>query len=141
MDLGMNAVPPPAIRYADGNCFTVTDMIGLFRRVHPNRAGDDSTEDVEQMFAHANLTATAWMDSLLVGFARAFTDFHFVAYLADLAVDSGWQRRGIGRGLIRRVMARLAPGAKLVLLSTPEANGFYLSLGCRPHPHGWMIIK
>ena len=128
----------PEIRYADGHVFTIPDMMDLFRRVHPERAEGDTPEEVERMFCpHANLVATAWAGSQLVGMARGFTDFHIVAYLADLAVDAAWRKRGVGRGLVEHLMARLEPGAKMVLLSFPESDGFYQRLGFAPNTHGW----
>ena len=130
----------PGIRYADGNVFTIPEMMDLFRRVHPGRVVDDTPEEVGRMFApHANLVATAWAGSLLIGFARGFTDFHIVAYLADLAVDHEWRKRGVGRGLVEHLMARLEPGAKMVLLSSPEADGFYQRLGFTSNPRGWIF--
>ena len=50
------------------------------------------------MLEHATLTITAWDREKLVGIARTLTDFTYVAYLADLAVDAGYQRRFRGRG-------------------------------------------
>ena len=57
------------------------------------------------MLRHANLVVTAWHVQTLVGLARTLTDFVYVGYLADLAVHAGYQRRGIGTGLIARTRA------------------------------------
>jgi len=132
---------PHGVRYGDGRCFSAAEAVGLFGRVHPEGTPPDRPEDVEAMFAHANLVASAWAGPELVGVARGFTDFRFVAYLSDLAVDRAWRRRGVGRGLVDRLLSRLEPGAKMVLLSTPEAEGFYRRLGFEPNPLGWTLRK
>lgn len=135
------ALAYPDIRYADGIVFTAEQMAGLFGRSNPEGAEPDRPSDVEAMFALANLVATAWTGAELVGVARAFSDFRFVAYLADLVVDRAWRRRGVGRGLVERLMARLALGAKMVLLSSPEAEGFYRRLGFTGRPGGWTKVR
>ena len=56
----------------------------------------------ENMYKHANLIISAWHDEKLVGVSRTFTDFSYVAYLADLAVDVKYQRKGIGKALIEQ---------------------------------------
>ncbi len=40
-----------------------------------------------EMLNRANLVLTAWDGERMVGIARTLTDFCYVAYLADLAVD------------------------------------------------------
>jgi ribosomal protein S18 acetylase RimI-like enzyme len=87
----------------------------------------------EQMLKHSNLIITAWHQDSLVGIARSLTDFAYVAYLSDLAVDSSFQRMGIGQQLIKETQAKLWPECKVVLLSAPKANGYYPKLGFEPY--------
>src|SRR5262245_10572440 len=73
-----------------------------------------------RMLAHADLIVTARTEAgLLVGVARSITDFSYCTYLSDLAVDVAFQRRGIGRELIRRTREAAGPETSLVLLSAP----------------------
>lgn len=90
------------------------------------------------MLAHANLTVTAWDGTQLVGIARSLSDFGFTTYLADLAVRDAYQRRGIGRELIRRTQLA-APQAKIVLLAAPAAVDYYPHIGFRHHPQAWLL--
>lgn len=94
---------------------------------------------LEAMLAGAGLVVTAWAGGTLVGVARSVTDFVYCCYLSDLAVDVAWQRRGIGRELIRRTQARLHPEAKLILLSAPKATAYYPRIGFEPHPSAWVV--
>lgn len=63
--------------------------------------GDE--ERFQLMLDNANLIITAWDKDRLVGIARCLTDFVYVTYLADLAVDERYQKQGIGKQLIREV--------------------------------------
>ena len=91
----------------------------------------DDLPRLEKMLAHANLVIGAYRDGRLVGIARALTDFSFCCYLSDLAVAKESQNSGIGRELIRRVKERVGDQSMLLLLSAPEAMGYYPKAGSR----------
>ena len=94
---------------------------------------------VQAMLDHANLLCTAWDGARLVGVARSVTDFAYCCYLSDLAVDRAYQRRGIGRELIRLTRSRLGPRANLILLAAPKAEAYYPKLGFQAHRSAWIL--
>jgi predicted N-acetyltransferase YhbS len=91
------------------------------------------------MLKHADVTITAWDGKRLVGIARTLTDFGYVAYLADLAVDREYQRQGIGRRLVEETRRRLWPECMIVLLAAPQANDYYAKLGFVHNPRAWLL--
>ena len=93
------------------------------------------------MLAHANLLISAWQGENLIGIARTLTDFTYVAYLADLAVDQAFQHQGIGRQLIEETKQHLGSGCNIVLLAAPLANDYYPKLGFEPHPRAWVLNR
>lgn len=99
----------------------------------------DNRETMGAMMRHADLVITAWSGDRLVGIARTLTDFAYVAYLADLAVDKTHQRAGIGRLLVEATRDALEPGCFITLLSAPAANGYYPKIGFEPHPRAWIL--
>ena len=96
---------------------------------------------IQRMIDNANLTITARAGEQLVGVARALTDFSYCCYLSDLAVDRQHQRSGIGRDLVRRVRAEVGPEACLLLLSAPDAMGYYPKIGLEAVHNGWIIKR
>ena len=90
------------------------------------------------MVRQANLVVTARKDERLIGFCRSLTDWSYVTYLCDLAVDVEFQRRGVGRDLIR-VTAEAAPRAKIVLLSAPAARDYYPHIRFTKHDSAWVL--
>lgn len=90
----------------------------------------DEPDRIRGMVENANL-AVAARDSagLLIGVARSVTDFAYCCYLSDLAVDVAWQKKGIGRELIRRTRDSIHPKALLLLLSAPAAMDYYPRIG------------
>jgi len=93
------------------------------------------------MLRHADLLCTAWSGRQLVGVARSVTDFAFCCYLSDLAVDVAWQKQGIGKALIRLTRQSLGPRCKLILLSAPNATGYYPKIGFTAHPSAWVLAQ
>lgn len=100
----------------------------------------DEPERLALMLAHANLLITARDEGNLVGIARSFTDFSFCTYLSDLAVDSKYQKQGIGRELIRHTKLA-APAAKIILIAAPKAVDYYPKIGMIHHDHCYVLDR
>ena len=128
------------IRYRTGGDLDLDAVIELYRAsTLGERRPVDDRERMAAMMRHANLVVTAWDDELLVGIARALSDFSFVTYLSDLAVRQSHQKQGIGKELIRRTQALAGPHAKLLLLAAPAAEKYYPRIGFTHHPQAWML--
>jgi predicted N-acetyltransferase YhbS len=128
------------IRYRDDAPLTVAAAIELYNRSTLGERRPVQRPDIfAGMLANANLTVTAWDGVRLVGIARSLTDFTYVAYLADLAVDVDYQNSGIGRALIAETRARLKPECMIVLLAAPQANDYYAKVGFEHNPRAWVM--
>ena len=93
---------------------------------------------IQKMIDNANLIVTARDNGKLIGVSRSVSDFSYCTYLSDLAIRKQYQKRGIGKELIRQT--KLAGGqAKLILLSAPAAVDYYPRLGMKSHPHCFML--
>ncbi|HEY9843252.1 MAG TPA: GNAT family N-acetyltransferase [Candidatus Obscuribacterales bacterium] len=79
----------------------------------------------------------------LIGFARALTDYHGMAYLADVIVASDWRGQGLGTWLVDCALqhTKLKPMRRW-LLKTRDAHGVYHKLGFHPpyEPDGWLEL-
>ena len=131
-----------AIEYRENAALSVETAIDLYRRsTLGERRPVDRPDIFEGMLRNANLTISAWHDDRLVGIARTLTDFTYVAYLADLAVDRAYQRQGIGKRLIQATKDRLGGECMIVLLAAPKANDYYPRLGFEHNPRAWMLKR
>ncbi len=130
------------ITYALEPALPVAEFIDLLHRsTLAERRPVADPERVAGMLKHASLIATARCGALLVGVSRALTDFHFATYLSDLAVDAEFQRRGIGRELIRRTHEAAGPRTMLVLLAAPKAVDYYPHIGMTKHETCWIVPR
>ena len=87
---------------------------------------------IEAMVQNANLIITARDGNKLVGVARSVTDIVYCTYLSDLAVDLKYQKRGIGKELIR-LTKQATPQATTILLAAPKAVNYYPHIGMTHH--------
>lgn len=89
-------------------------------------------ERLTAMIKNASIIITARDNGKLIGIARSISDFVYCTYLSDLAVDMAFQKKGIGKELIRQTKLT-APKAKLILLSAPKAKDYYPKAGMKNH--------
>jgi predicted N-acetyltransferase YhbS len=130
------------ITYRDEAQITAAQAIDLYIRSSlAERRPVDNLQTFESMLKHANLTITAWDGDQLIGISRSLTDFAYVAYLADLAVDQKYQQLGIGKKLIEETQIRLGPDCMIVLLAAPKANDYYQHIGFEHNPRAWTLKK
>lgn len=90
------------------------------------------------MLENADIIVSARGDGLLVGVVRAVTDFAYRCYLSDLAVDESYQRRGIGKELLRRVSVEAGEQTRVILLAASKAAQYYQHIGMIRHESCWI---
>jgi predicted N-acetyltransferase YhbS len=130
------------IDYRDNASITAKQAIDLYKRsTLGERRPIQNIQTFEAMLKNANLTITAWDGEKLIGISRSLTDFAYVAYLADLAVDQQYQRSGIGKQLIEETKTRLGAECMIVLLAAPKANEYYAHIGFEHNPRAWTLKK
>jgi ribosomal protein S18 acetylase RimI-like enzyme len=130
------------ITYRDNAALSVAAAIDLYNRsTLGQRRPVDRPDIFAQMLAHADIIITAWDEEKLVGISRTLTDYGYVAYLADLAVDAAYQRQGIGKQLVEETRQRLGPDCMIVLLAAPLANEYYAKIGFEHNPRAWVKKK
>lgn len=70
--------------------------------------------------------------SRVVGFITAITDGTLAAYIPFLEVLPAYQRRGIGRELVARMLSQLSRFYMVDLVCEPDLQAFYAKLGMQP---------
>lgn len=76
----------------------------------------------------------------VVGFINALSDGVQAAFIPLLEVVPGYQRRGIGSELLKRMLARLEAIPNIDLTCDPELQPFYARFGMQPS-HGMVIRR
>ena len=130
------------IEYKINPEITVEDFIELLKNsTLGQRRPIDDIETIKGMIENANLIVSASYDNKLIGIARAVTDFHYCCYLSDLAVDTKYQKKGIGKQLISKIQEQLNDKCKIILLSAPDAKEYYPKIGFTQHHSAWTLPR
>ena len=128
------------IHYSTSRIITPSQFIDLLRRsTLGERRPINNSKTIRAMLRRADILCAAWHGKKLVGVARSLTDFEFCCYLSDLAVDTAYQKRGIGRALIALTQSSLGQNAFILLLAAPKAVKYYPKLGFDPHKSAWVL--
>lgn len=119
------------IRY--GRDVRPAEFLELGQRVWPGDYGL-----AEATIALARTTNVgAWDAEHLVGCVRLLTDGYFLATISEILVDQTYRRRGIGRELMRRIVAA-APRGRLFFGAQPDAVEFFDRIGCERRLTGFV---
>lgn len=90
-------------------------------------------ERLAQMVRGSMYGVSAHDGEMLVGYARAVSDGAFNAYVSTVVVLPAYQRRGIGREMIRRLLDG-RDHIQFVLHARGEVSPFYIACGFSPAP-------
>ena len=129
---------PSEIRYRTGNDLDLDEVISVYLdSTLGMRRPVDERDRMKQMLESANLVISAWDGERMVGISRSLSDFTFCTYLSDLAVRRKYQRKGIGRELMRRTQ-EAGGRATVFLFAAPAAEAYYPHVGFRAGS-GWIL--
>ncbi|MCU0328320.1 MAG: GNAT family N-acetyltransferase [Chitinophagales bacterium] len=92
------------------------------------------TRDIDTLIQGILSSATvilAYDQDKLVGLIRGISDFHTILYIQDILVLSTYQRKGIGRSLMEKLLKIHQKERQVVLLTdvNEQTKGFYAALG------------
>jgi ribosomal protein S18 acetylase RimI-like enzyme len=108
-------IPPRAVR-------ELYDHVGWTR---------PASEEALAEVLKAGPAVGAWNRDKLVGFVRALSDGHLVAYVEDVMVHEGYRHSGVGRKLMVRLLEEIGSVAKVNLFCEAPVVRFYEGSGFR----------
>ena len=130
------------IDYTTTQSITAEEFIDILKRsTLGERRPIDNEKCIQGMLDHADILVLALDNGKIVGVARAVTDFNYACYLSDLAVDVDYQKMGIGKKLIATFQGELEKSCKIILLSAPDAVGYYPKIGFSGHGSAWTLAR
>ena len=100
----------------------------------------DDLDRMRRMFEGSNVVLTAWDGDRLVGLLRGITDGAYTTYVCELAVHPEYQRSGIGRELLERVVSA-HPETGIVIQAAQTASDYYCHIGWQRIENGWQYPR
>lgn len=105
-------------------------------------------EAIKISLRNTEFSVAAYVNGKLAGMGRIVGDKGFIYFIADIIVKPEFQGRGIGAGVMKKIMAYLeenAPGnAYITLMAAKGKEAFYEKFGWFKRPtekygHGMMV--
>ena len=121
-----------AIKYSEKQEIDFDKMLTLYQDADWT-AYTNHPEVLKKAIENSLYILTAWSNDQLVGFIRAVGDGHTIIYIQDIIVLNNFQRQGIGKELLERVLLKYNKVRQILLLtdSKPETISFYESAGLK----------
>jgi ribosomal protein S18 acetylase RimI-like enzyme len=91
--------------------------------------GDKKAGDLQRVFGNSMYKCFVFEGPQLVGVGRALADGVDCSYICDVAVHPEYQRTGIGKSIIKKLMSLSEGHKKIILYANPGKEGFYKTLG------------
>ena len=124
------------LRFEVNGCsLTARDFVALAEAVWPGKYDLDATEEA----LRHTINIAAWDESRLVGCVRVLTDGVYFGTVTEILVLPEYQRKGIGRELMRLVSQHTP--TRLYFGAQPQAEGFYEAIGCKRGMTSFVIEK
>lgn len=127
-------------------CSISTDKAGLdialiHRVLSASYWAEGRTLETVQASIDGSLCFGVYEDEAQVGFARVITDYATFAYLADVFVVEAHRGKGIGKRLMRAVLAHPDLQACSWTLFTLDAHGLYEQFGFERTAHPERLLR
>ena len=103
------------------------DELSRLYRIAP--LGNKPPEALATVFSNSMFMCFVYIGDVLVGAGRVLADGLDCAYIADVAVHPDHQGRGLGKAIIRQLVALAQGHKKIILYANPGTEGFYGKLG------------
>lgn len=92
----------PAVTFTEKKRLSPEQLLQLFHQAP--WAKSRTLKDARHMLRHTDIALCAWDGDRLVGFGRVLTDFIYRATIWDVIVDEDYQKQGIGKELVQRIL-------------------------------------
>jgi len=103
------------------------EVLALYRSVQWSAANRPSR--LLRALERSHCVVSAWVDGALVGLGNAISDGSLVVYYPHLLISPKFQRLGIGREIMKRLMNRYRGFHQHMLVADAKAVRFYRECG------------
>lgn len=91
--------------------------------------GEKSAKQLKTVFSNSMFKCFVFSGKQLVGAGRALADGGDCSYICDIAVHPEFQGIGLGKAIVKKLIAFSVGYKKVILYSNPGKEGFYRKLG------------
>ncbi len=126
------------IDYRDDKDLPKDDLLTLYRAADWSSA--EKPDQLHRGMRNSHSLVTAWDGDRLVGLANAISDGHLVVYYPHVVVHPDYRGRGVGRGMMARLMRKYEGFHQHSILADPRSVGFFQRCSFQQSPCAAMWI-
>jgi GNAT superfamily N-acetyltransferase len=117
------------IKIKETKDITIESVLPLY--IRNQWAAAEKPDELLKALMNSHTLITAWADERLVGLGNAISDGHLVVYYPHLLIMPEFQRKGIGRQIMRVLSDKYRGIHQQILLADDQAIDFYKKCGFR----------
>lgn len=123
------------IHYKVNNSISVETLTELYKSVKWT-GYTDHPEKMKRLLEGSYYYISAWKEESLVGLIRSVGDGASILYFQDILVHPDFQRQGIGKQLMERLISDNSNIRQMVLITddTEDTKAFYQHVGFKSIP-------
>jgi GNAT superfamily N-acetyltransferase len=115
------------ITYSEARDLPSEKVLALYKANQWSAA--DKPELLLKALHNSHGLVSAWDGEVLIGLGNAITDGYLVVYYPHLLVLPAYQRKGVGRGIMQRIMSLYEGFHMHILVADGQAIDFYQKVG------------
>ncbi len=96
---------------------------------------------LKKVMRNSRYKCFVFSDTQLVGAGRALADGADCSYLCDIVVHPEFQGKGIGKSIVKKLLAFSEGHKKIILYANPGKESFYGKLGFKPMATAMAIFQ
>jgi GNAT superfamily N-acetyltransferase len=123
-----------SLTYADDKLVRGSELVELYAEAGWSLLAEREPSRIEQAVRQATVFLTAREGARLVGFASALSDRVAYAHVTEFLVRKGYDAKGVGAELMRRLLAALPEERLVTILAEPDGVAFYRRFDFLPAP-------
>ena len=91
--------------------------------------GEKPAEDLKTVFSNSRYKCFVYAGATLIGVGRALADGLDCSYICDIAVHPEHQGIGLGKAIVKKLVALSEGHKKIILYANPGKEKFYSKIG------------
>lgn len=91
--------------------------------------GNKKPSDLKTVFSNSMFKCFVYVDKTLIGVGRALADGLDCSYICDVAIHPDYQGKGLGKGIVNKLIELSKGHNKIILYANPGKEQFYSKLG------------
>jgi N-acetylglutamate synthase-like GNAT family acetyltransferase len=103
--------------------------------------GERKPEEVERAFRKGSVVCFVEEQDEIIAFGRTIDDGQYCALLVDIVVHPDYQKQGLGKTIVNKLVEQLKGYSFITLTAAPDKEAFYQKIGWQKQKSAYILPK